>query len=171
MNVFITGTDTNVGKTFITAGLAGAASLLGYKTGVYKPVQTGYRGGPCVRPKTDLDFVSSINPNVITKSSYYFHLPAAPALAASIEGIKIDTEIFINDFKELNKKCDVVIVEGAGGFLVPIYEDFLIRDLVKLLNIPLIIVARPDLGTINHTLLTIEAARNFRNKYTGRYNI
>jgi len=160
MNVFITGTDTNVGKTLITAGIAGAAASFGYTAGVYKPVQTGIEmfNGRIIN--SDLDFVNFVDQKIITKCGYNFSLPAAPALAAEIEKIKIETEIFIKDFEELNKKCDVVIVEGAGGFLVPVYEDFLIRDLVKLLNIPLIIVARPDLGTINHTLLTIEAAKN-----------
>lgn len=160
MNIFITGTDTDVGKTVVTAGIAAVLQNSGYSVGVYKPAQSGClsENGKLILP--DPHFVESINSNIVTKTTYNLIHPTAPAIAAQIEGVKIEPKNFLDDYKELSKECDIVLVEGAGGLLVPVYENFLMRDLIKLLDLPLIIVARPDLGTINHTLLTIEAAKN-----------
>lgn len=152
MDVFITGTDTGVGKTVVTAGIAAVMQGLGYSVGVYKPVQSG--------TDSDIGFVKSIDSNIRTKCSYAFRPPVAPALAADLEGVKVDTSRLLNDYNEFKKENELVLVEGAGGLLVPVVGRFLIRDLVKLLKLPLLIVARPNLGTINHTLLTIEAAKN-----------
>ena len=159
MTIFITGTDTNVGKTIVAAGLAAVMQGLGYSMSVYKPVQTGSipAGENLISP--DLHFVNSIDTNILTKSTYEFIDPVAPSVAAQNAGIKINTGNFTRDYAELKQKSDFVIVEGAGGLLTPIYENFLMRDLITLLSIPVIIVAKPDLGTINHTLLTIEAAK------------
>lgn len=159
MNIFITGTDTDVGKTFVTAGIAAVMQGLGYKTSVYKPVQSGciVENGELIPP--DLNFVNFIDSNITVKSSYNLLHPVAPALAAMLENVRINRNDIVRDYRELCKKSDFVIVEGAGGLLVPVYQDFLIRDLVKLLDLPLVIIARPDLGTVNHTLLTIEAAK------------
>jgi len=96
-----------------------------------------------------------------------FKEPAAPSLAADLEGIDIDIDKIVEDYKELGKKCDFIILEGAGGLLTPIKDSFSMRDLVIKLNLPLLIVARPNLGTINHTLLTIEAAKNKNIKIAG----
>lgn len=161
MSIFITGTDTGVGKTVITAGIAAVMQGLGYSTGVYKPVQTGAieAGSNLISP--DLHFVHSIDPNIITMSSYDFINPVAPSLAAELENTRINTNKFKIDYLTLKKECDFVIVEGAGGLLVPICQNFFMRDLVKSLDLPLLIVARPGLGTINHTLLTIEVAKNY----------
>lgn len=167
MNIFISGTDTNVGKTVVTAGIAAVMQGLGYSAGVYKPVQTGAikQENRIISP--DLRFIESIDSNILTKSTYNFLYPAAPALAALMEGVKININNFSRDYKELSRKCDFVLAEGAGGLLTPVYNDFLIRDLIKLLNLPLLIVARPDIGTINHTLLTIEAAKSSGIKIIG----
>jgi len=159
MNIFITGTDTGVGKTMVTAGIAAVMQGFGYKTSVYKPVQSG-----CIKEEEklispDLDFVSFIDSNITVKATYNLIHPVAPALAAMLENVRINKNDFIMDYKELCKKSDFVLVEGAGGLLVPVYQDFLIRDLIKLLDLSLVIVARPDLGTVNHTLLTIESAK------------
>jgi dethiobiotin synthetase len=160
MNIFITGTDTNVGKTIVTAGLAASLKSRGASVAVLKPIQTGsvQKNNKLVSP--DLEFVKSVNHEIITHASYNFKTPAAPSLAASLEDVDIDIEKIVEDYKELGKKCDFVLVEGAGGILAPIKDSFLMRDLIKILDLPLLIVARPDLGTINHTLLTIEAAKS-----------
>lgn len=160
MNIFITGTDTNVGKTVVTAGLAAATRSLGYSVGVFKPVQTGSFeiNNELVSP--DLEFIKSVDGDILTHASYNFKEPVAPSLAAVLDGVDIDIDKIIEDYKELERKCDFIIVEGAGGLLTPIKDKFLMRDLVKRLKLPLLIVARPDLGTINHTFLTIEAAKS-----------
>ncbi len=152
MNIFITGTDTGVGKTVVTAGLAAVMQGLGYTMGVYKPVQTG--------PVSDVEFVRTIDANIITKVTYSLSYPAAPSLAAILDNVKIYGNRIKIDFEAMKESCDFVLAEGAGGLLVPVYEDFMIRDLVKMLELPVLVVARPGLGTINHTLLTIEAARS-----------
>ncbi|OGI01420.1 MAG: dethiobiotin synthase [Candidatus Melainabacteria bacterium GWF2_37_15] len=152
MNIFITGTDTGVGKTVVTAGLAAVMQSLGYTMGVYKPIQTGVA--------SDMEFVESVDSNIVTKVSYSLSYPAAPSIAAMLDNVKINKYKIKNDYDTLKEQCDFVITEGAGGLLVPVAQDFMMRDLAKMLDLPVLIVARPDLGTINHTLLTIEAARN-----------
>ena len=167
MNIFITGTDTDVGKTVVTAGLACAVRSLGYSVGVFKPVQTGSFKKNNEFVSADLKFVKSVDDSILTYASYNFKEPVAPSLAADLDGIVIDLDKIIEDYKELERKCDFVIVEGAGGLLVPIKGSFLMRDLAKTLDLPLVIVARPNLGTINHTLLTVEAAKNKNIKIAG----
>jgi len=161
MDIFITGTDTDVGKTIVTAGLAAVMQGLGYSVGVYKPVQSGALtiNNKLIAP--DLRFVKHIDSNILTKSTYKLRQPLSPALAATLDNVRINKSFFVRDYTAFKKYCDIVLVEGAGGLLVPVYENFLIRDLVKTLNLPLLIVARPNRGTINHTLLTIEAAKTF----------
>jgi len=161
MNFFVTGTDTDIGKTFVTAGIACILADKGYKTGVFKPVQTGcafLENGKLNSP--DCDFVKKVNKNILTFSSYQFLEPAAPLIAADLENIEISLEKIKSDYENLKLKSDFVIVEGAGGILVPIKYDFSMKNLAKFLNLPVVIVARPDLGTINHTLLTIETLKS-----------
>jgi dethiobiotin synthetase len=156
--VFITGTDTGVGKTVITAALAWTLVQAGGRVAVMKPVQTG-TGLPGM---TDIEFVESVldaNLDADNVCIYRFQEPLSPLAASRISGIKIDTCKIREAFGKLRSKHDVVIVEGAGGLLVPITEDYLMADLARDLGIPLLIVARPDLGTLNHTALTVESAR------------
>lgn len=160
MNIFVTGTDTDAGKTVITAGLAASIINAGYTVGVFKPVQTGSVKINHKLISPDLEFVKSTDPKILTHASYNFLEPVAPMLAADLNGVEIDTDKIIDEYKELAKKCDYVIVEGAGGILTPIKENFSMRNLAKVLSLPIVIVARPNLGTINHTLLTIEAAKS-----------
>jgi len=160
MNIFITGTDTDVGKTVITAGIADTIQNLGFSAGVLKALQSGAEMLSDRLVSPDLEFVKSVNSEVYTKYSYILKEPVAPSLAAEIEEIDINPEKIKQDFIEMAKTLDVVIVEGAGGFLAPACKNFSMRDMAKLLDLPIVIVARPDLGTINHTLLTIEAAKN-----------
>ncbi len=159
MNIFVTGTDTDIGKTFITAGLAALMQSLGYKTGVFKPFQSGAeeKNGFLIAP--DIAYVKKVDSFVETACTYIMKPPTAPSLAAEIDKISIDTNLVLRDYKTLSEKCEVVITEGAGGLAVPVTPKLLTSDIAKLLNLPLLIVARPDLGTINHTLLTINFAK------------
>ncbi len=159
MNIFVTGTDTDVGKTFVSAALAALMQSLGYKTGVYKPFQSGAeeKNGFLMAP--DLAYVKKIDAFVDTACTYLMKPATAPSLAAEIDKIHIDMNTIARDYKTLNNKCELVITEGAGGLCVPVAPRILTSDIVKFLNLPIIIVARPDLGTINHTLLTINYAK------------
>ncbi len=160
--IFITGTDTNVGKTAVAAGLAGALRNNGYSVGVMKPVQSGaaLRNGKLYSQDAEL-----INKAAFSHDEEEIICPVllqealAPGIAAEIEGKVVDLDRIKNSYIELEKRHDFVIVEGAGGIAVPVKDRFLISDLIMMLGIPAIIVARPDLGTINHTFLTIEYAK------------
>ena len=153
-NVFITGTDTGVGKSIFSSLLALYYLNQGKKVAISKPIQTGH-------PK-DTDFLRNLTADkIVISNTYSFSLPAAPSVAAKHENKKIDLKKIINDIKELENKFDHVIVEGIGGIAVPITDNdtYLMSDLIKDLNYPVVIVVRPSLGTINHTVLTVEFAK------------
>ncbi len=144
--VVITGTDTDVGKTIFAAGLAGA---LGAR--YWKPVQAG------TDPEGDRDTVarlSGLSPERIHAEAYRLSTPASPHLAARIDGVEIDP-----DMLTLPAGDGPLVVEGAGGVLVPISETLVMADLFARWDAPVILCARTGLGTINHSLLSIEALR------------
>lgn len=151
-SLFITGTNTKVGKTFISALLMLAAHSANINTRYFKPIQTG--------DDSDCDTVKSLTgltEDKIVRPVISFSLPAAPYRAALAENKSINISLITERWLQLRDLS--VIVEGAGGILVPIKQNYLIKDLIKTLQLKLIIVASTALGTINHTLLTIEAAQ------------
>lgn len=147
MNGFIvTGTDTDIGKTVFAAGLAGALGAH-----YWKPVQAG------VDPEGDKERVAALSglpPSHILPEAYRLATPASPHLAARIDGIEITAERLA-----LPKVDGPLVVEGAGGLMVPVSESLLMIDLFALWGLPVILCARTGLGTINHSLLSIEALR------------
>lgn len=160
--IFITGTDTGVGKTYVAAGIAAALRRRGNDVGVMKPAETGcvMRGGRLV-PRDALrlmkaagarDALELVNP-------YRFRKPLAPMAAAGLDGKKINLNRIINAYQTLSRGHDFMIVEGAGGIMVPLTGHYSYLDLAKALGLPVLIIARPGLGTINHTLLTVAALR------------
>lgn len=161
--IFITGTDTGVGKTFVSIGLLQAFRKMGFSVCPMKPVETGCRvkkgglipedTGKLIRASGARELTNIINP-------YRLWHPLAPAVAAELEGVIIKKKKILSACNYLLNKYDITVVEGAGGIMVPVYKKYLFFDLIKNLNLPLIIVSRPGLGTINHTLLTIEAAKS-----------
>jgi dethiobiotin synthetase len=156
--VFITGTDTGVGKTLITAALAWSLTRAGRSVAVMKPIQTG----TSLPGMTDIEFVETALGTKYDPEDaciYKFSEPLSPLAASEISGTRIDTGKITDAYRRLRSAHDIVIVEGAGGLLVPIKEDYLMSDLASDLGLPLLIVARPGLGTLNHTSLTVEAAR------------
>jgi len=159
---FFTGTDTGVGKTLIAGAIARALSLQGRRVGVMKPFESGCRrDGAAVVPADALflrNMVSSLD-DLALICPYAFERPLAPGIAARSEHVTINIEKVQKIFKQLSAHYDVMLVEGAGGLMVPISEEHLIVDVIRLLKLPLIIVARTALGTINHTLLTVRAAQ------------
>ena len=157
---FITGTDTSIGKTRVTGLLARHYQNKGYSVLTQKWIQSGYDGSP-----TDLDAhhsYLSLSPDVISKYKqamcpYTFPYPASPHLSAHYDSVSINPHRITTAFHTLSKHCDILLVEGSGGFLVPYSEYDLISDIVAHLQIPVIIVVGNKLGCINHALLTIEA--------------
>ena len=160
--VFVTGTDTEVGKSVVAGGLALAFRERGIDVGVMKPAVTGCRTHRGQRISEDVDFLvkasgSEDDPRLICP--YMLRDPLAPEVAAKREGARIDIRTIKSAFKRLNEKHEALIVEGAGGLFVPIKQNCLMIDLIAAMAVPIVIVARPGLGTINHTLLSCEAAR------------
>jgi len=160
MNIFITGTNTDIGKTYVTAGLALALNALGKKVGVYKPIQSGATEKLGELSAPDLDYITKLEPSIATKCTYLLKPATAPKLAAKIDGVQIDIAKIKSDYEEFSRQCDIVITEGAGGMCVPIADDFLISNLIKLISDQVILVASAELGTINHILLTLDYAKN-----------
>ena len=160
--IFITGTDTGVGKTYVAAGLAAAFRERGKDVGVMKPAETGCtaRAGKLV-PKDALRLIqaSGARDALGLVNPYRFRPPLAPFVAAEINGIKIEPKKIIQAYRTLSRRHDFMIVEGAGGIMVPLSGKYLFLDLAREMKLPVVIVARPGLGTINHTLLTITALR------------
>lgn len=159
--IFITGTDTGVGKTIFSAALARLLKDKGVKVGVMKPVTTGCseREGSLVSADAELLAWGAglqVSPEI---APYLLREPIAPSAAAEMEHIKIEFSRIVAAYHRLSEKHDFVIVEGAGGLMVPLAGGLLVADLIKLLALPLLVVARPDLGTVNHTILTCFAAR------------
>ncbi|MBI5098148.1 MAG: dethiobiotin synthase [Nitrospirae bacterium] len=160
---FITGTDTGVGKTFVSVGLLKALKETGLNVCPMKPVETGckvHRGKLIPEDTLKLVKAAQISEPVDLVNPYRFRQPLAPAIASELEGAVIIRKKIISAYNKLSNKYDITIIEGAGGIMVPIWKNYLFLDLIKDIALPIIIVSRPGLGTINHTLLTIEAARN-----------
>jgi dethiobiotin synthetase len=160
--IFITGTDTGVGKTAVAAGLASALKKRGYDVGVMKTVQSGAleRNGKLY--SQDAEFMMKA---LDTRDELELVCPVllrealAPGVAAEIEGKEVDLDLIKNAYLELERRHDFLIVEGAGGIAAPLKKGILISDLITYLGTPAIIVSRAGLGAINHTFLTVEHAR------------
>lgn len=151
--VFITGTDTNVGKTVCSALIAKALLAQGKEVGYWKPIQTGLDSDR----KTVLE-LSGLSERNSPGACYEYPEPMAPGRAAKIHGDTIKLSKIATQWKEFSSD-PFWIVEGAGGLLVPITESETIAELAHALGLPLVIVASTRLGTMNHFLLTLEAAR------------
>jgi len=160
-SLFITATGTNVGKTHTTLRLIEYLSSLGHKVGVYKPIETGVTH---TAPDATilLKACQKVNGNfknlsALDITAYTFPLPAAPFCADTRHAIEIDK--IIAKYHALSKLCDILLVEGAGGLMVPITKNFHMIDLIQKLDIKTLLVTPSRLGCINDTLLSIEALK------------
>ena len=166
--LFLTGTDTGVGKTMVTAALAYLMRQKGITVGVAKPFESGVPDPMSLGEDGRLlQWASSSRDDVHCITPYRLREPLAPAFAARREGVDIDWPHVIDSIRDGNGRCGFQLVEGAGGLLVPLAGTRLVADLAKELALPLLIVARAGLGTINHTLLTLESARTRGLKVAG----
>lgn len=167
LDLYVTGTASRIGKTLITAGIAAIMQSLGYKSGVYKPIQCNAitQNGFTISP--DIAFIKQIEPFLITECSYIFKSFSAPILAAEVENVTITMEKIINDYQKVNKQCEVTLVDGEGGLMTPIAVNHVTSDIPKNLNIPILIIAKPNLETVNETLTTINYAKSIGLKISG----
>jgi dethiobiotin synthetase len=167
--IFVTGTDTGVGKTIVAATLARLLKKRSINVAVMKPVTSGCReeGGRLVSDDAELLCYAAGISRSDDVSPYCLREPLAPSEAAKMDGVRIDFSVIKSAFNRLASSYDYVIVEGAGGIMVPLSGGLLVADLVRELCLPLLVVARPELGTINHTVLTCFAAQQMGLQVAG----
>ena len=157
---FVTGTDTGAGKTVLAAAIVAALRSRGIAVQPLKPVITGLDERPDPDWPPDHELLARAagrSPDEVALFSY--GPPVSPHLAAQLAGRPLDARELRQAVLRSASGADVVVVEGVGGLLVPLTADYSVRDLARELGLPLVIAARPGLGTLNHTLLTLEAAR------------
>ena len=158
--LFITGTDTGVGKTLVSSALLAAASRRGLVVRAYKPVETGCPTENGMLYGPDCRRLAAAGGGVQSEeeiASYLFETPVAPMVAAEAEGTEIDPSQFSTDLERISDGADFVVVEGAGGILVPITARLSFLDLAGQLGLPVLVVVASRLGCINHILLTLSA--------------
>ncbi len=156
---FITGTDTGVGKTVVTAALARYCANAGLRIGVMKPVETGVEPDADLSDAHRLVAASSFTGAPELVNPYRFRLPLAPFGAAQVEGRTIELDVIVRAFDRLAKQCSFLLVEGVGGVRVPLGPKTDVLDLIDALQLPVLVVGRAALGGINHALLTVDALR------------
>ena len=160
---FFTGTDTDVGKTVIAAGFARAFSNRGFDIGVMKPFAAGKKHNSKFQSE-DAEILAKaarvqdteelINPQ-------FFPIPASPYTASLNLNLDVDLELIHNKFKELATKHDYLLIEGMGGIMTPILKDYFVANLIRDFNLNTIIITRTKIGTINHTIMTIQQCKNY----------
>lgn len=157
--IFVVGTDTGVGKTVVSAGLALTLRERGLKVGVMKPVATGCVGNSrLISHDAVFLFEAAENEYAPLTSPVRFRNPVAPSVAEIYEQPKVDIKSIIDSYRRLTEIYDYVIVEGIGGLMVPIRKKYYVANLVRDLGLPILIVSPIGLGAINHTLLTVDSA-------------
>jgi dethiobiotin synthetase len=166
---FITATDTGIGKTTITAALAFALKNMGVNVGVMKPFATGTQqktGYKSVDVAILANSVQSQDPEELI-NPYFFPVPASPYAAANKLRVNIDVDSVMDNFEKLQTMHDVVLVEGIGGILTPILKNYSIANLIKDMNLDPLVVTSSRIGTVNHTLMTLNAAQQYGLKVRG----
>jgi dethiobiotin synthetase len=156
---FVTGTDTGVGKTVLAAAIAAALRATGTRVAAFKPVVTGLDEPEPGRPADHelLGAAAGVRPAAV--APLRFGPPVSPHLAAELAGVEVDPAGLEAAARAAAVGAGAIVVEGVGGLLVPLTTGYTIRDLAHALGLPVLVAARPGLGTISHSLLTVEAAR------------
>ena len=160
--LFITATDTDIGKTCVCAGLAHSLKKLGIDVGIMKPFVCGVKQktGFSSNDLTILANAAMVDDDETIINPFFFPVPASPYTAAKNLGVKIDIAHVMECFRKLDKIHDIVLVEGIGGIMTPILKDYAIIDLIKDLDANTIIVTSSKIGTVNHTVLTCNICKN-----------
>jgi dethiobiotin synthetase len=159
--VFVTGTDTGVGKTVVAGAICAALAARGERVAAFKPAVTGTDEPSADWPPDHelLASAASAGQTAADVAPVTFGPPVSPHYAAELAGTRIDVDGLRDAACDTSANVDALVCEGVGGLLVPLTPDYSVRDLAGNLGLPLVVVARTGLGTINHTLLTVEAAR------------
>jgi dethiobiotin synthetase len=158
--LFVTATDTGVGKTIVASAIAATLAAHKERVTVFKPAVTGLAETDAPLPDHELLLASAGSPQLPSEvAPYRFDPPVSPHLAAELAQVSVRPERILAAARRAAAKADALIVEGVGGLMVPLSSSYLVRDFAVDLGLPLVLVARPGLGTINHSLLSLEAAR------------
>jgi len=163
-SLFITGTDTDVGKTYITSGLAITLRKMGIDIGVMKPFAAGVAQKNGFKSE-DVEILSKsaqINDSENLVNPQFFPIPASPYTAWKKLKIKPKISLILSSFKKLSNIHEMMLVEGMGGILTPILKDYYVTNLIKDMKIPTIIVTRSKVGTVNHTLMTVKMCEKYK---------
>ena len=166
---FITGTDTDVGKTYVTAGLVAAIHKNGVNVGIMKPFAAGIPQKISYKSK-DVQILAEaahVNDDETVINPYFFPIPASPYTASKNLGIEVDVGIVLNSFKKLKTIHDVLLVEGMGGIMTPILDDYFITNLIKDMNLETIVICGSRIGTVNHTIMTCKMCKDSGIKIRG----
>ena len=161
---FVTGTDTDVGKTYITAGLAVTFRKMGLDVGVMKPFAAGTAQKKGFKSE-DINILSKsarVNDPENLINPQFFKISASPYTAWKKLKIKPKVSTILSSFKKLSKLHETILVEGMGGVMTPILKDYYITDLIKDMNIPALIVTRSKIGTVNHTIMTVKMCEKYK---------
>ena len=168
-SIFITGTDTDVGKTCVTASIARMLHEQNIDVGVMKPFASGVdnsSNGISNDVSTLIEY-SATTDDVKLVNPYFFDLPSSPYDAAKQSNVEINLSLIYNSFEKLSERHDVVLVEGIGGILTPILNNFFLVDLIRKLQLPTLIITNSKTGIVNHTLLTVDACKRMEISISG----
>ena len=163
-SLFITGTDTDVGKTYITAGLAITLRKMGTDVGVMKPFAAGIEQKKGFKSE-DVEILSNaaqISDPETLLNPQFFPISASPYTAWKKLKIKPKIPLILSSFKKLSKNHKMILVEGMGGTMTPILKDYYVANLIKDMKIPTVIVTRSKVGTVNHTLMTVMMCQKYK---------
>ncbi len=167
LELFITGADNNSDKIFVTAGLTATMQSLGYSTGVYKPVEVGAVKINGFVQSHDIAFIKFIDPYIKTYYSYLLKQNAAPLIAAAAENLIINKNTVLKDFQSIQDVNECLVVDGVSGLATPLSKNFLEEDLIKILDLPLLMVVSAKTSTINNVILSINHAKETGIKFRG----
>ena len=163
-SLFIAGTDTDVGKTYVTAGLAVCLRKTGIDVGVMKPFAAGTAQKKGYRSE-DVEILANaaqVNDSENLLNPQFFPIPASPYTAWKNLKIKPKINLILSNFKKLSKLHSTLLVEGMGGIMTPILKDYFVSDLIKEMRIPAVLVTRTKIGTVNHTIMTIKMCQKYK---------
>jgi dethiobiotin synthetase len=163
-SIFITGTDTDVGKTYVAAGLAVTLRKMGIDVGVMKPFAAGTAQKTGFKSE-DVEILANaaqVNDSEMLLNPQFFPIAASPYTALKNLKIKPNIKLILNRFKKLSKLHSMLLVEGMGGIMTPILQDYFVTNLIKDMKLSIIIVTRTKIGTVNHTVMTCKMCEKYK---------
>ena len=163
-SIFVTGSDTDVGKTFVTAGLAVTLRKMGIDVGIMKPFAAGspQKKGFKSEDVEILSKAAQVSDSENLMNPQFFKMAASPYTASKDLKVKVRVDLVLSNFKKLSKLHSMLLVEGMGGIMTPILKNYFVSDLIKEMRLPAVIVTRTKIGTVNHTIMTCKMCEKYK---------